>query len=89
MKAKLIKINNIYTLIKDDKMIASTDKDFQSDYQVGKLSLKNCKDIFDAVEVDVEMENVKCTIEEGQSLFKFERFPKVDDNGCLIIKKSK
>ena len=78
----------MYTLLKDGKMIASTDKDFQSDYEVGKLSLKNCKNIFDVVEVEVEMDNVKCTTDAG-SLFKFERFPKVDDKGYLIIKKAK
>jgi hypothetical protein len=88
MKAKLIKHGNIYTLLQDGKMIASTDKDFQSDYQVGKLSLKTCKNIFDVIEVEVEMDNVKCTTQEG-SLSKFERFPKVDNKGFLMIKKSK
>jgi hypothetical protein len=39
------------------------------------------------IEVEVEMDNVKCTTDAG-SLFKFERFPKVDDKGYLIIKKS-
>jgi hypothetical protein len=88
MKARLIKHGNMYTLLKDGKMIASTDKDFQSDYEVGKLSLKNCKEIFDVAEVEVEMDNVKCTT-DADSLFKFERFPKVDDKGFLIIKKAK
>jgi hypothetical protein len=88
MKAKLIKHGNIYTLLQDGKLIASTDKDFHSDYQVGNLSLKNCKDIFDVVEVEVEMDNVKCTTKEG-SLSKFERFPKVDNKGYLIIKRAK
>jgi hypothetical protein len=88
MKARLIKHGNIYTLLKDGKMIASTDKDFQSDYEVGKLSLKNCKEIFDVIEVEVEMDNVKCTTQEGL-LSKFERFAKVDDKGYFIIKKAK
>ena len=45
MTGKLIKISGIYTLMCDDKMIASDDLDFQSDYQIGKLSLKNCQAI--------------------------------------------
>jgi hypothetical protein len=88
MKAKLIKHGNIYTLLRDGKMIASTDKDFQSDYAVGTLSVKNCKEIFDVIDVDVEMEKVKCTTNAGM-IFKFERFPKVDDEGYLIIKNAK
>jgi hypothetical protein len=53
MKTKLIKINDIYTLLgEDNKMIASDDIDFQSDYKIGKLSKKNCDEIFGVVDVD-------------------------------------
>jgi hypothetical protein len=51
MKTKLIKINDIYTLLgEDNKMIASDDIDFQSDYKIGKLSKKNCDEIFGVVD---------------------------------------
>jgi hypothetical protein len=52
MKGKLIKISGIYTLMCDDKMIASDDVDFQSDYQIGKLSLKNCESIENGYDLD-------------------------------------
>jgi hypothetical protein len=53
MKTKLIKINDIYTLLgEDNKMIASDDIDFQSDYKIGKLSKQNCDEIFGVVDVD-------------------------------------
>jgi hypothetical protein len=52
MKGKLIKMTGIYTLIEDNKMIASDDVDFQGDYQVGKLSKQNCDEIFGAFEVE-------------------------------------
>lgn len=42
----LNKINGIYILMQDDKMIASSDSDFQSDYQIGKLSIDNCDEVF-------------------------------------------
>lgn len=42
----LNKINNIYTLMDGDKMIASSDSDFQTDYDVKKLSKKNCDELF-------------------------------------------
>jgi hypothetical protein len=51
MKTKLIKINDIYTLLgEDNKMIASDDIDFQSDYKIGKLSKQNCDEIFGVVD---------------------------------------
>jgi hypothetical protein len=51
MKTKLIKINDIYTLLgEDNKMIASDDIDFQSDYKIGKLSKQNCDEIFVVVD---------------------------------------
>jgi hypothetical protein len=53
MKGKLTKITGIYTFIgKDDKMIASDDKDMQKDYQIGKLSKQNCDEIFGVIDVD-------------------------------------
>ncbi len=52
MKAKLTKVNNIYTLMKGDKMMASSDLDFQIDYDVMKISKENCDEIFGVVDVD-------------------------------------
>lgn len=54
MEGKLIKINNIYTLMVNDKMIASDDEDFQIDYQINKLSLKNCQ----AVELGYDLDGL-------------------------------
>jgi hypothetical protein len=50
MKAKLIKVNDIYTLMDGDKMIASSDSDFQTDYEVMKLSKENCNEISGVVD---------------------------------------
>ena len=52
MEGKLIKINNIYTLMVNDKMIASDDEDFQIDYEINKLSLKNCQAIENGYDLD-------------------------------------
>jgi hypothetical protein len=46
----LNKINGIYVLMQDDKMIASSD--IQSDYQIGKLSIDNCDEVFGAIDVE-------------------------------------
>jgi hypothetical protein len=48
---KLIKVDDIYTLMDGDKMIASSDSDFQTDYEVMKLSKENCDEIFGVVDV--------------------------------------
>jgi len=54
MKAKLIKITGIYTLLDgNDRMVASDDVDMQKDYQIGKLSTKNCDEIFGVVDVEL------------------------------------
>ena len=53
MKAKLTKITGIYTLLDDnDRMVASDDVDMQKDYEIGKLSTKNCDDIFKIIDVE-------------------------------------
>jgi hypothetical protein len=52
MKAKLIKVDDIYTLMDGDKMIASSDSDFQTDYEVMKLSKQNCDEIFGVIDVE-------------------------------------
>jgi hypothetical protein len=52
MRTILFKVDEIYTLMVGDKMIASTDSDFQTDYEIGKLSKKNCDEIFGVVDVD-------------------------------------
>jgi hypothetical protein len=52
MKAKLIKVDDIYTLMDGDKMIASSDSDFQTDYEVMKLSKENCNEIFGVIDVE-------------------------------------
>ena len=49
---KLIKVDNIYTLMDGDKMIASSDSDFQTDYEVMKLSKQNCDEIFGVTDVN-------------------------------------
>jgi hypothetical protein len=53
MKGKLTKITGIYTLLDDnDRMVASDDVDMQKDYQIGKLSTKNCNGIFGLYDVE-------------------------------------
>ena len=53
MKAKLTKITGIYTLLDDnDRMVASDDVDMQKDYEIGKLSTKNCDEIFGIIDVE-------------------------------------
>ena len=52
MKTLLRKINGIYTLMKDGKMIASDDIDFQKDYELQKLSIENCNQIFGIFDVE-------------------------------------
>ncbi len=49
---KLIKVDDIYTLMDGDKMIASSDSDFQTDYEVMKLSKENCNEIFGVVDIN-------------------------------------
>jgi hypothetical protein len=49
----LHKINNIYSLMDNDKMIASSDLDFQIDYEIKALSKENCDHIFGVFDVDV------------------------------------
>jgi hypothetical protein len=58
----LHKINDIYTLMNGDKMIASSDSDFQTDYEIMKLSKENCDDIFEVVDVNSEVETIVKTI---------------------------
>ena len=52
IKGKLIKVNNIYTLMVNGKMFATNDEDFQNDYEVEKLSLKNCEAIERGYDLD-------------------------------------
>ena len=52
MKTLLTRINGIYTLMKDGKMIASDDIDFQKDYELQKLSIENCNQIFGIFDVE-------------------------------------
>jgi hypothetical protein len=52
MKGKLIKSNGIYTLMCGDKMFASNDLDFQVDYEIEKLSTKNCQVIENGYDLD-------------------------------------
>ena len=52
MKTFLRNINGIYTLMKDGKMIASDDIDFQKDYELQKLSIENCNLIFGIFDVE-------------------------------------
>jgi hypothetical protein len=52
MKTFLTRINGIYTLMKDGKMIASDDIDFQKDYELQKLSIENCNLIFGIFDVE-------------------------------------
>jgi len=49
---KLIKVDDIYTLMDGDKMIASSDSDFQTDYEVMKLSKENSNEIFGVVDIN-------------------------------------
>ena len=58
MEGKLYKINNIYTLMVNDKMVASNDEDFQIDYAIKKLSLKNCQAIENGYDLDELYEKV-------------------------------
>ena len=68
MKGKLIKMTGIYTLIEDNKMIASDDVDFQGDYQVGKLSKQNCDEIFGIVDVEKLAEEELLKVEKHHKL---------------------
>jgi hypothetical protein len=53
MKAKLTKITDIYTLIREDgKMIASDDMVLQKNYQIDKLSREKCDEIFGIIDVE-------------------------------------
>ena len=52
MKSTLIKINGIYNLLQNDRMIASDDADFQVDYNIAKLSLKNCESVANGYDLD-------------------------------------
>jgi hypothetical protein len=45
-------INNIYSLIDNDKMIASSDVDFQKDYKIKALSKENCDELFGIFDID-------------------------------------
>ncbi len=88
MKAKLIKEKDYYDLYKIDEdgkrvTFASTE-----DYKQ-KLSKQNCDEIFWGLydtEIEVEIEQVnKLNIDKGI----FEWTPKLDSEGCLILKKVK
>ena len=79
MKGTLLKISGIYTLMCDDKMIASDDVDFQSDYQIGKLSLKNCE----AIELGYDLDELS-----KKETRKFIG-PDVPENIMLFISHSK
>lgn len=61
MEGKLYKINNIYTLMVNDKMVASNDEDFQIDYAIKKLSLKNCQAVANGYDLD-ELAREACNI---------------------------
>lgn len=130
MKGKLIKITGIYTLIEDNKMIASDDVDFQSDYQIGKLSKQNCDEIFGIIDVEKLAEEetrkylpgcpenimnfiahkrfFKIAFEQAMELYQpteievevemdripadlapggWDVFPKLDSQGCIILKR--
>jgi hypothetical protein len=52
MKTILTKVDEIYTLMKGDKMMASSDSDFQIDYDVMKISKQNCDEIFSVSDVE-------------------------------------
>jgi hypothetical protein len=52
MKALLTRITGIYTLMKDEKMVASDDIDIENDYEVGKLSTEKSDEIFGVVDVE-------------------------------------
>ena len=52
MKTFLTRINGIYTLMKDGKMIASDDIDLYKDYELQKLSTENCNEIFGIIDVE-------------------------------------
>lgn len=52
MEGILYKINNIYALMVNGKMVASNDEDFQIDYAIKKLSLKNCQAIENGYDLD-------------------------------------
>jgi hypothetical protein len=65
MKTILTKVNNIYTLMKGDKMFASSDLDFQIDYEVKKLSKENCDEIFGVTDVNDIRKSVNTSVYLG------------------------
>jgi len=125
---KLIKVDDIYTLMDGDKMIASSDSDFQTDYEVIKLSKQNCDEIFGVtdvkdirksvntgvylgstisntlisiaieqsllqqpteIEIEIEMKSnlhIGEIVDESYSKDFPTSIPKLDENGCLILK---
>jgi hypothetical protein len=104
MKAKLIKVDDIYTLMDGDKMIASSDSDFQTDYEVMKLSKENCNEIFGVVDVeklacdechiDIEAYKIIQTLKSGHSKSELQLESKVDGfilgfNKAVALNKNK
>jgi hypothetical protein len=94
MKATLIKVDSIYHLwlnpnTKDQEHIASDNPIVDTrgvDFRKYKLSKQKCDEIFGVTdkEIEVEIEQVnKLNIDKGI----FEWMPKLDEDGCLILKK--
>jgi hypothetical protein len=100
MKAKLIKTDVNY-LLEDNKgvVIGST-----STKEINKLSKQNCDEIFwglydTEIEVEIEMKRivdetkvigvVKGVKGSGDKITTYKSIPKLDSNGCLILKRAK
>lgn len=93
MKAKLIKTSNgIYDLFEDTRFISTTDS---PDGTVNKLSIKNCQAIEEqesnktiwAVEIIEECLDKDCDGVDRKGDCITTGKPKLDADGCLILKK--
>ena len=98
MKATLIKVDSIYHLwlnpnTKDQEHIASDNPIVDTrgvDLRKYKISKQNCDEIFEVtdkeIEVEIEMEDVIQLNKRAGGTTNMGK-PKLDEDGCLILKK--
>ena len=99
MKAKLIKREDNFYSLKVDGIVMATSNGMLVDY---KLSKQNCDEIFwglydTEIEVEIEMKKVvdetkvigvvKGVKGSGDKITTYKSIPKLDSEGCLILKR--
>jgi hypothetical protein len=84
MKAKLInRGNGDYKLYVDETTYATT-----SDSPYKKLSKQNCDELFWGLyDTEIEVEIVMDAVPADRAPNGWSTFPKLDSNGCLILKR--